>query len=191
MTQMIKLSMYIDQRSGGKGNKSQDTVASGSFKIPFSSWLVGYVVVSSRSSTPGEEWTIKEIKSTDGKLRREDCEATLINSAAEVRLVKGSTLQSGYEFKSTGDLPPPATNERTDVKEFGIDLEGIREFYPRNNAEGTRVIMHDKTVYIVLEKFDYIWRKFKEAGLSVGAHDEYRKRKTNEGAMTGAELEGN
>jgi hypothetical protein len=170
--------MYLDQHGGGKGK----TAATGTFIAPFRSWIVGYVVVASRSSNE-EEWTIKDIYSSDGKMRREDCEVQLINKAGETRLLKGSTLQSGYEFRSSGDLPPPATEERTDVKSLGINIEGIREFYPRSAGEGTRLLMHDKTIYIVAEPFYYIWDLLEAAGTSIG--------KVGNGAMTGAEPQGN
>lgn len=183
-----QLSMYIDQHSGGKGGHNE--VAKGSFAIPFRNWQVGYVVTASRGQSD-EEWTIKEIKSADNKPHREDCTITLVNKAQELREVKGSTAQSGYEFKSTGDIPPPAPEERTDVKPLGILLEGIREFYPRNNGEGTRILMHDKTVYIVLEPFAAIWAMMIEAGIAVGSNTDRSKRKAVEGAMTGAELQGN
>jgi hypothetical protein len=190
MTKMIQLSMYLDQHGGGKG-KGQE-VASGSFKIPFASWVEGYVVIADqRRSQSDEEWTIKTIASTDGKMHREETTVTLVNKAAEVREVKGSTLSSSYEFKSTGDVPPTMPDQRADVKPLAIDLEGVREFYPRNNAEGTRLLMHDKTVYIVLEPFASLWQAMQEAGLTVGTYTEHRKRKANDGAMTGPNLQGN
>lgn len=192
MTKMIQLSMYLDQHGGGK-SKSKE-VATGSFKLPFGTWIVGYVLIADqRRSTNDEEWMIKSIASSDGKVHREDCTVTLVNKAAETREVKGSTLQSGYEFKSTGDLPPPESvpEQRTDIKPIGIDLEGIREFYPRNGGEGTRLLMHDKTIYIILDSFDAVWRAMQNAGLTVGTYRSYQKRKEVEGAMTGPNLEGN
>jgi hypothetical protein len=174
----IKLNMYLNQRSGGKSGD----VAKSTFTAPFRNWIVGYVVVASRSSND-EEWTINCILSPDGKIRREDCEVTLVNKAGETRQVKGSTLQSGYEFRSSGDLPPPPTEERSDVKPIGVNLEGIREFYPRNRGEGTRILMHDKTTYIVAEGFDVIWDALHTAGLNIA--------KIANGAGTGAILDGN
>lgn len=185
---VVQLSMYLDQHSGGKGGHQE--VAKGSFAIPFRNWQPGYVVTASRSQND-EEWTIKNIVSADGKPHREDCVITLVNKAEETREVKGSTAQSGYEFKSTGDVPPPAPEERSDVKPFGVQLEGIREWYPRANGEGTRIIMHDKTAYIVLESFTTIWDLMIEAGIAIGPHTDRSKRKPVEGAMTGAELQGN
>jgi len=191
MTTFIWLSMYIDQHSGGKGN--HDNVASGTFRIPFKDWKVGYVLVATRSANTEEEWTIQNIQSPDGKPRREDCTIRLVNKAQEVRELKGSSVQSGYEFKSTGDVEvePSAVPERTDVKPLAVTVEGIREFYPRNNGEGTRLIMHDKTVYIVLEPFKTIWGMLIEAGVTLGEHRDRSKRKSVDGAMTGAELQGN
>jgi hypothetical protein len=174
----IKLSMFLDQRGGGKG---KDT-AKGTFLVPFRNWVQGYVLVASRSSND-EEWTIAEITSADGHMRREECEVRLVNKAGETRQVKGSTLQSGYEFRSSGDVVPPVTEERSDVKPIGIDMEGIREFYPRNAGEGTRIVMHDKTAYVVAEPFYYIWDRMEAAGITVG--------KVGDGAMTGPELQGN
>jgi hypothetical protein len=192
MTKMIQLSMYIDQH--GKGGGKHQEVASGSFKLPFSAWALGHVVIADqRRSNNDEEWTIKAIGSSDGKMHREDCTITLVNKAAETREVKGSTLQSGYEFKSIGDaVPPPELEQaRTDVKPLGVDLEGIREFYPRNSGEGTRLLMHDKTIYIVLESFSFIWRAMQEAGLTVGVYKSRLKNKEVEGAATAPNLEGN
>jgi hypothetical protein len=173
-----KLHMYLDQRGGGKGKG----VAQATFTAPFRNWVVGYVVVASRSSND-EEWTIRAISSADGSMRREECEVGLINKAGETRQVKGSTLQSGYEFRSTGDLPPPTQEERSDVKLLGVNIEGIREFYPRNAGEGTRILMIDKTIYIVAEPFYVIWDILEAAGVTVG--------KVANGAMTGAEPQGN
>jgi hypothetical protein len=172
MTAMfIKLSMYLDQRSGGKD------VAKSTFSVPFRNWLPGYVVVT--RSSGDEEWTIAAIHSPDNKMRRENCEVQLINKAGETRLVKGSTLQSGYEFRSSGDLPVPPTDERSDIKPISISVQGIREFYPRNQGEGTRILMHDKTTYIVAESFYAIWDMLTEVlGVSPG-------KAGNSGAMTG------
>jgi hypothetical protein len=163
-----KLSMFLDQH-GGKSSPNH-VVSQATFELPFKKWKAGYVVVASRSDSD-EEWVIKSIQSADGVLRRDDCSVTLINKATEVREVKGSTLQGSYKFKSTGDLPAPEMTElaegRTDVKPIGVDPRGVREFYPRQKGEGTRILMNDKTTYIVCEPFDVVWRKFAAVGAAL------------------------
>lgn len=180
MTTFIELSMYIEQHQSRGGNKSD--AARGTFSIPFKNWKPGYVLIASRSSSD-EEWTIKNIESTDGIPHREDCVIDLVNKAGELRQVKGSTAQSGYEFKSTGDVPMPKAEERQDIKPITINATAIREFYPRNHGEGTRVIMHDKTAYIVLESYTAVREMLLGNGLALASN--------GTGAMTGAELQGN
>lgn len=155
-----KLSMFLDQH-GGKKNAATNAVMT----LPFKRWKVGYVVVASRTDDT-EEWMIKSINSKDGIPAREDCTASLINKASEIREVKGSTLQSGYKFKSTGDQPMPTPEEREDTKPIAIAPSGVREFYPRKEGEGTRIILNDKTTYIVSEDFKTVWARF----ASIGAH---------------------
>lgn len=162
----VKLSMFIDQNSRGRSNSSQ----SAAMVIPFKRWRVGYVLVSERAAA-GDEWTIKTIESPDGQPHRENCTITLINASGELRLVKGSTAQSTYQFKSTGDAEPPPQEERADVKPIVVSVIGIREFYPRSHGnEGTRILMHDKTAYIVAEPFGYVLEQVQIAGLVVGSH---------------------
>lgn len=155
----VKLSMFINQNQ----KKSNHTEAT--FVPPFGSWKIGHVLVGSRT-TEFEEWTIKSIDSADGKPRREDCVVSLVNTAGELRQVKGSTLQSSYRFHSVGDVveEPKASPKRTDVQPMGIDPNGVREFYPRKSGDGTRILMHDKTAYIVAETFDEVWKLFHEVG---------------------------
>ncbi len=156
-----QLSMYLDQHGG------KNVTVNASLTLPFKRWKSGYVVVSSRGSDD-EEWTIKRIDSADGIPAREDCTVTLINKSTEIREVKGSTLQSGYKFRSTGDLPMPEPEEREDTKSIAIAPSGVREFYPRKDAStGTRIIMNDKTTYIVAEDFKTVWARFAEIGSHV------------------------
>lgn len=158
-----RLSMFLDQH-GGK--KSGNVASRAALSVPFKRWKPGYVVVSSRSND-AEEWTIKKIDSADGVPAREDCMVSLVNTATEIREVKGSTLQSSYKFHSTGDLPPPAPEEREDTKPIAVAPGGVREFYPRKDGEGTRIIMNDKTTYIVSEDFKTVWARFAAVGAAL------------------------
>jgi hypothetical protein len=159
---MIRLSMFLDQNASGRSGSG--TSRSADLVIPFRLWKVGYVL---RTETNPEEWTIKNIEAApDHTMRREDCMVTLINVAREMRVVKGATLSSSYKLVGVGDATPPEAEERADVKPFAVAVAGIREFYPRKHGnEGTRVIMHDKTAYIVLESFDTIWGMITVAGM--------------------------
>lgn len=164
---MIRLSMFLDQNSRTKN--STDNVASGQLTLPFRLWASGHVL---RTEANPEEWTIKTIEAApDHRMRREDCMVTLINVAKEMRQVRGATLQSSYKFVSTGDVAPPepeaeAQLVRTDVKPFAVTVHAIREFYPRKHGnEGTRLIMQDKTAYIVAEPFDTVWSMCAAAGM--------------------------
>jgi hypothetical protein len=173
------LSMFLDQH-GGKSDVAKGSLAP---TIPFRNWKVGYVVVSNRAEG-GEEWTIKNIASADGLLHREDCTVDITNKAGETRNLKGSTLQAGYAFVSTGDMPAPEPEARTDVKPFGVQPAhgGVREFYPRSNGEGTRIIMGDKTTYIVAESFMEVWQKFAAAGVVI-AQSEHSTKKNGDVPM--------
>jgi hypothetical protein len=155
----IKLHMFRNQHDRSSGTASHGT-ASFSAAVPFKNWKVGYIVVTENNAT--DEWTIKKIESEDGKLRRENCIVNLQNSAQEERTVKGSTLQSSYKLKGYGDASPPdpETTEREDVKPIGINVAGIREFYERKDGRpGSRVLMLDKTAYVVMEDYNTIWGK--------------------------------
>lgn len=168
---LIRLNMFIEQHKGRSGSGFK---AVGPIAVPPKNWKVGYVLT---SGTNPEQWTIKEIVSNDGKLHREDCTVKLKNAADEIRDLKGSSLMSGsYAFFSTGDVvEEPTVQEREDVMPFAVAIAGIREFYPRKNGEGCRLLMHDKTAYIVLEDFRAIWKLIETAGAAVG--------KTKDGAI--------
>ena len=161
----IKLSMFRDQHSRGMTNQG---TASFSAAVPFKNWKVGYVVVT--ESNNADEWTIKKIDSPDGKCRRDDCIVNLQNAASEERTIKGSTLQSSYRLKGYGDASPPEEEERSDVKPIAVNVAGIREFYERKDGRpGSRVLMLDKTAYVVVEDFNTIWAKVVTASGSATA----------------------
>lgn len=154
MTEFIKLQMFKDQK-GGKSDYGRQAFVPPS--LPFVNWKAGYFVRSKRSDSP-EEWKITKIESADGAMHHEECSVTLENSARELRVVKGTSLRSGYEFSSVGDVveppapPTPDVPEREDVQFLVVNPTGIREYHVRSRGrEGSRVIMSDKTVYIVLE----------------------------------------
>jgi hypothetical protein len=158
----ILLHMYLDQHSDGRGRSSGATA---SYSPPVKKWKIGHVLATDNSD---EEWSILKIESDDGIIHREDTSVTLKNIAGELRELKGASLYSRYKFKSPGDVAPEAPEERADVKEIGVSVAGIREFYPRKEGrDGSRVIMHDKTVYVVMEDFPTIWQRVQAASSSV------------------------
>lgn len=152
----IQLQMFAEQNGRKAGSVKMESA------VPFKQWKVGYIVRGSQ-----EDFTIKRIDSSDGAMHYQDCTVELENKAGETRVVKGSTLQSGYNFVSKGDVVEPPT-ERTDVIPFGVNAAGIREFYPRKSGEGTRILMMDKTAYIVADSFEDVTLKIKIA--STGPH---------------------
>lgn len=167
----IKLHKFLNQNKRGGTAANHGT---SSFTVPFKKWRPGHVLVSSTASD-NEEWTIKKIDSEDGTPNRE-CMATLRNAAGELREIKGSTLQKNYKFQSHGDVPvepeaPVSAFEgRIDVEPIGVNVAGIREFMPRSEGrEGCRVLMHDKTSYVVAENFEAIWTHVIRAAASVSA----------------------
>lgn len=151
----IKLSMFRNQNDRGTANHG---TASFSAAVPFKNWKVGYIVVT--ENNPNDEWTILKIESADGKCRRDECVVSLRNVAQEERTIKGSTLQSSYKLKGYGDAAPPEEEERSDIKPIAVNVAGIREFYERKDGRpGSRVLMLDKTAYVVSEDFNTIWSK--------------------------------
>lgn len=159
MSKFIRLQMFIEQRKKGYSSSAPLPPPTPAAR-PFPEWKVGYFVKSAVSSNT-EEWKITNIESSDGLMHNEDCTVTLQNAAEETRTLKGRSLRASYQFVSTGDVveptpeAPPAPVEvpaREDVQFLTVNIDGIREFYARKyNAEGSRVLMLDKTAYIVVE----------------------------------------
>lgn len=151
MAQFIKLNMFRDQHSGHGKKNLGNAAAMPAPRIPFLQWKVGYIVEGT-----SEEWKIAQIKSADGALHHEDCSVVLVNKADEVRDIKASTLRSSYKFVSTGDQPQPVPEstglmDRDDVQLLIMNIEGMRECHPRSSGEGSRILMMDKTAYIVAD----------------------------------------
>lgn len=172
----IILQMFIEQSSKNKGgNFGASAFVPAPPQFTFASWQVGFFVASSRSES-GEEFKITKITAKDGKMANDDCSVTLQNAAGETREVKGSTLRSSYKFVSVGDvvieqpkLETVATPMRTDCMPLHVNIAGIREFYPRKSGEGTRIIMMDKTAYIVADPIASIELLVRKAGGYTGA----------------------
>jgi hypothetical protein len=164
MSNSIKLLLFKEQSKTKAGNFSAPAYMPP--RVPFLSWKEGYIV----KSTAGEEWTIKSIQSKEGTvMKHEDCEVTLVNVAGETRTIKSKSLRSGYEYESSGDVkepeaPQPVEVVRDDCVPIIVNIEGIREFYPRKAGEGTRVLMNDKTAYIVADAFAAVSAKYVQAG---------------------------
>lgn len=169
---MICLQMFIEQSKSSKQN-----YGSASFVPPnaapqftFSQWQEGFYV-----KNASEEFKIKKIESSDGKPKNEDCTITLENAAGESRIVKGATLRKGYEFVSIGDVQLPEPEKTAmpvmhpDCMPFYVNVAGIREFYPRKTNEGTRVLMMDKTAYVVADTVIEVANMVKKAGGYIGS----------------------
>jgi hypothetical protein len=149
MSRFIQLQMYKDQHTGEKSySGSAPFVAT----VPFSGWKIGYYVKSGSGTT---NWKITNIESTDGEMHNEDCTVTIQDDADEIRTLKGRSLRAGYQFVSTGDVrgvpeeTVPAVRE--DCQLMSVNIEGIREYYQRKWGSGSRVLMLDKTAYIVAD----------------------------------------
>lgn len=169
MSKFIRLQMFLEQSKKHKGNADY---GSASFaptpQYTFSQWKVGFWI---KNST--EEFKITGIKSSDGAMHNEDTTVTLESAAGEKRELKGSSVRSGYSFVSVGDVEMPKTEvivqDRIDCMPMLINIAGIREFYPRKNAEGTRILMLDKTAYVVADLFPQVETKIAKAGGYIGA----------------------
>jgi hypothetical protein len=166
MSRFIKLMLFIEQSKGAKNSFGAASMPAPTPKVPMAQWKVGYII---KGTTSGEEFTIREIKSKDGAMHHEDCSVVLVGVDSETRELKSSSMRSGrYEYVSSGDAEPPKGPEvvtmREDCMPFIVNIAGIREFYPRKRGEGTRVLMLDKTAYIVADEFGAMEVMIKKAG---------------------------
>jgi hypothetical protein len=174
---MIMLLMFKEQSSKNKGNANYggaSFAATLAPSLPFPKWKEGYFV---KNAT--EEFKIVKIKSADGAMHNEDCMVTLVNSSEETRELKGRSLRGGYTFVSYGDETPP--NEtltggifsdapvRDDCTKLYLNIAGIREFYPRKSGEGTRILLLDKTAYIVADTAAEVAAAIIRAGGYIGS----------------------
>lgn len=165
-TAFVKLQMFKDQNSRKASSPSLTSASSSA--VPFLQWKVGYVIKNKNASS-SDTWVIKKITSEDGKMHYQDTVVAIENAAEEKRELKGSTLQSGYEFVSKGDVvddvqeKPQEKPARDDCEVFVVNVSGIREFYPRKRGEGTRILMQDKTAYIVADTVDEVCLAIKRA----------------------------
>lgn len=161
----IKLQMFIEQSKKGYGQSASFKPAQPT--LGFSKWKVGHFI---KSESAPDEFKITKIESADGAMHNEDCTVTLESATGETRQLKGSSLRSRYQFVSFGDTinleePPP----RDDVMAFYVNPLGIREFYPRKQGEGSRILMMDKTAYIVADTAEDIAKMILRAGGYTGA----------------------
>lgn len=165
----IKLQLFIDQNKRSKGSyNAQASMPAPAPKVAFLEWKKGYIV---KSVGSGDEFTIIDIKSKDGVMHHEDCSLVLTAADGEFRELKASSMRSGrYEFVSYGDVAPPApppTAElpmRDDCMPMTVNIAGIREYYPRKMGEGTRILMIDKTAYIVADEVSAVESMIVRAG---------------------------
>jgi hypothetical protein len=166
----IKVQLFIDQNKRSKGQSSYGSASMPPPvpKVPLLDWKKGYVI---KSVASAEEFTIKEIKSKDGAMHNEDCSVVLVGNDGEMREPKASSMRSGrYEFVSYGDAVPPApppTAEppmRDDCMPMTVNIACIREYYPRKMGEGTRILMADKTAYIVADECNEVTGMIIRAG---------------------------
>jgi hypothetical protein len=164
---MITLLMFKEQSSKNKGMANYGAAAFLPPSLPFPQWKEGYFV---KNAT--EEYKIMKIKSSDGAMHNEDCTVILVNAAEETRELKGRSLRGGYQFVSYGDVAPPtepATSPvRDDCVKLFLNIGGVREFYPRKSGEGSRILMMDKTAYIVADTSDEVAAAIVRAGGYIG-----------------------
>ena len=172
MSKFIRLLMFKDQNSKkGRGNDYGQVALPTQVVKAFPQWKGGHFLKSARSEST-EVWRIEKIESVDGAMHHEDCTVTLANQAGETRTVKGSSLRSGYQFDSPGDVPEDVVEAavteapaRDDLQYMTVHIDGIREFYPRKHeSEGSRVMMNDKTAYVVADTTSDINKMIVAAG---------------------------
>jgi hypothetical protein len=165
----ITLQLFMDQNKRSKNSYSASaSMPAPTPKVGFLEWKVGYIV---KATGSGEEFTIMDIKSKDGLMHHEDCALVLTSAEGEKRELKASSMRSGrYEFSSFGDVAPPAPAKaaavpmRDDCMPFYVNIAGIREFYPRKMGEGTRILMVDKTAYIIADDISAVTALIIKAG---------------------------
>lgn len=167
----IEVHMFKDQKGAGRASAAPAT-ATLTQAIAFLQWKEKYIV-RRKSGADATEYTIVKIDSPDGKMAYNGCTVTLKSAADETVELKGSTLQSGYAFVSKGDAEkdglveapakkPGKFDGREDLQPMSIALDGIREFHPRTKGrDGTRIIMKDKTIYVVQEHYDEVKSQIK------------------------------
>lgn len=136
---------------------------------PFLEWRAGDTVGKRGNE---EHWKIASIESDrydeDEPHPGETVQSAAMSYAATVHLVsadgeeaktlKGSTLQTSYEFVSAGISSTPAEDPKmagTKLAAFNVSL--IRDFYARkDDRPGTRLLMSNGTPYIVAQSFEEV-----------------------------------
>jgi hypothetical protein len=160
----IVLSMLLEQ--GGKKPKAGG--AKMTEAVPFLKWRPGYEV---KPKGVGNHTTfvIKTIDNhTDGAIAMTYGSVVELEShgvegdVTTTKNLKGSTLQSGYEFVSTGLVVADAPESAT--KPIAINLDHVRNVYPRRDGlPGCRVML-EKVNYVVAEDFERIMIRMASLG---------------------------
>jgi hypothetical protein len=148
MTDFITLNMFIEQKKSRDARYHPEPPAP-----PFLDWKAGYVV-RSKTNSNGEHFTINLV---DGSTELGNYHRIfhLENADGESRVVKGSTLQSGYAYVSGAPAPEP----EKDTQPLVVNVDAIREFYPRKeHRPGSRVGIGigTRSFYIVQESTEEI-----------------------------------
>jgi hypothetical protein len=117
----------------------------------FLDWEVGFLVKPKNNSAT---FQITSTGSGGARLTYQS-QVSLVNieDPEETRSLRGSTLQTGYEFVSRGDVTDPTAKKTT--KPMTIATDTIRTFSPRkHSAPGSRIVLKDGTSYAVVEDHD-------------------------------------
>jgi len=141
MTKFITLDMFLEQ------NKRKSTATHRMEEVPFLEWKVGYTIAAKGS---GSQWKITNMSTP--KMTYQSS-ATLTGMDEEQRILKGSTLQSGYTFVSKGDAVEEEDNvPPANTKKLTMNVDHIRNFYDRKHGEpGGRIVISDRVSYIVVQ----------------------------------------
>ena len=149
MPKFISLTMFIDQEGSKKTSSPKMAQAA-----PFLEWKEGYRIASKNSRDT--VFTIKSIANPDNPVMSYKASVEIQDDTGDdLRVLRGSTLQSGYVFIDHGSVQDDAL--KATAKSIGINADKIRNFYPRRDGRpGCRVILDGGVSYAVAEDFDRI-----------------------------------
>ena len=128
--------------------------------VRFLDWKEGCIIKSKGLNTA---WRIEKIETvlsepvlsespTTGMTYQSRVTLQSTDDPEESRVLRGATLQQGYEFVATGVAEE---DTKKDLKPMTIAVDCIRTFAPRKQGmPGSRIVLKDGTSYAVVEDHD-------------------------------------
>lgn len=149
MTKFVTVQMFLVQNERRDSKATLETVPG------FLAWKNGYKV-KNKNSHGADTWTIKKIDDHRDGAVAISYQATveLVNDEeTETKVLRGSTLQSGYVFVSGTE----EVEQKRTTKPMTFEADALARFYARkHNRLGTRLMFKDKTNYIVADSYEDI-----------------------------------